>query len=397
MLMEVADCSGQGDDEGSASGSPSPAAVPPAGGARETSREDAAQRIAALEAENAALRAEAERLRQVLDSATDHAIVTLNPEGRITGWNEGARAILGYGDAEILGRSGEVFFPAEDRAGGVFVGELCRALEEGRAPNERWHIRHDGSRFWASGAMLPLLDGNGQPDGFLNILRDNSAVRAAEERRALLLAEMGHRVKNTLATVQSIAMQTLHDARVPEDVKSTFTGRLIALAHSHNLLIRGGWEGALLPEVVARALSPYGGSRGGPGDGRGDGLGISTSRVRAGGPPVRLPTNAVEMLGLAFHELATNAAKYGALSVPEGRIEVQWSLARARSGTRLVEIVWRELGGPPVVPPARRGFGSRLLERGLTHDLGSTVKLDFRPEGLECHICLPVAPATGGE
>jgi PAS domain S-box-containing protein len=323
---------------------------------------------------------DAERLRRLLDSAADYAIITLNLEGRITGWNEGARAILGYGDAEILGRSGEVFFPAEDRARGVFVQELCRALEKGRAPNERWHLRRDGSRFWASGSMMPLLDGDGQPEGFLNVFRDNTETRAEEERRALLLAEMGHRVKNTLATVQSVAMQTLHRAGVPSEVQMAFTDRLIALARSHDLLLRGGWEGALLADVVERALSPYGG----PG------------RAQLGGPPVMLPPNAVEMLGLAFHELATNAAKHGALSVPKGRVEVRWSLRRARSGTRLVDIVWREQDGPPVVPPTSRGFGSRLLERGLTHDFGSSVKLDFRPEGLECRLCLPVAPAADG-
>jgi PAS domain S-box-containing protein len=342
---------------------------------------DAERRIAELEAENRELRAEAERLRRVLDSARDHAIVTLNLAGQITGWNEGARAILGYGDAEVLGRSGELFFPAEDRAQGVFMGELCRAMEEGRAPNERWHIRRDGSRFWASGAMLPLLDGNGQPEGFLNVMRDNSAVRAEEERRALLMAEMGHRVKNTLAAVQAVASRTLRRAGVPPDVQEAFTDRLIALARSHDLLMRGGWEGAPLADVLERALSPYGG----------------TERARLEGPPVRLMANAVEMLGLAFHEMATNAAKYGALSVPEGLVAVRWSLRRIKSGSRLVDIVWSERGGPPVLPPARRGFGSGLLERGLTHDLGGSVKLDFRPEGLECRICLPIAPGADTE
>lgn len=351
-------------------------------GAGETSGPPAAERrIAELEAQNQALTADAGRLRRLLYSAADQAIITLNLEGRITGWNQGACAILGYGDAEILGRSGEVFFPAEDRARGVFVGELCLAMEKGRAPNERWHLRRDGSRFWASGAMLPLLDEDGQPEGFLNVFRDNSEARAKEERRALLLAEMGHRVKNALATVQSVASQTLRQAGVPPEIRSAFTDRLLALARSHDLLLRGEWEGAPLPTVVERALSPYSG----------------TDRALLDGPPVLLPTNTVEILGLGFHELATNAAKYGALSVPDGQVEVRWSLRRGKSSTRFVDILWREHGGPPVVPPASRGFGSRLLERGLTHDIGGTVKLDFRPEGLECRICLPVAPGAEGE
>ena len=304
----------------------------------------------------------------------------MNLGGRITGWNAGARAILGYTEGEILGRSGEVFFPHEDRVEGAFVAELCLAMEEGRAVNERWHLRRDGSRFWASGSMTSLLDGDGQLIGFLNMFRDNSVARAAEERRALLLDEMGHRVKNTLATVQAIATQTLRHGGVPEGVQKTFTDRLLALARSHDLLIHHAWDGALLAEVVERALLPYGGAE----------------RATVSGPPVRLPAEAVEMLGLAFHELATNAAKYGSLSVSEGRVEVGWSLRRTVSGTRLADIVWRERDGPAVTSPLTRGFGSRLLERGVVQDLGGTVRLHFHPDGLECRIYLPIGTPQEG-
>jgi PAS domain S-box-containing protein len=358
-----------------APGGPEPSPDRPQDGAEEAAAPaDAQRRIEELEAENRLLRAEAERTRRLLDSAAEYAIVTLDLEGRITSWNEGARAILGYQDAEILGRSGELFFPAEDRAQGAFLEELCRATEEGHAPNERWHVRRDGSRFWASGFMMPLLGGEGRPEGFLNVMRDNTAVRAEEERRALLLTEMGHRVKNVLATVQAVAAQTLRHAGVPAAVQETLLRRLMALAGSHDLLVSGGWESASLADVLQRALSPYAG----PG------------RVRSGGPPARLAADAVGMLNLAFHELATNAAKYGALSVAEGHVEVSWTLRRTGRDLRLVEIDWRERGGPPVTPPGRQGFGSRLLERGLARRVGGKVRLDFRPEGLECHICLPV-------
>ncbi len=336
--------------------------------------------IAELQAENQGLRAENDQAKRLLEAATDHALITMNLGGRITGWNAGARAILGYTESEVLGRSGELIFPHEDRAEGAFVTELCRAMEEGRALNERWHLRRDGSHFWASGSMTPLLDGDGQMVGFLNVFRDNSAGRTAEERRALLLDEMGHRVKNILATVQAIAAQTLRRG-VPDGVRETFTDRLLALARSHDLLIHHAWDGALLAEVVERALLPYGGAE----------------RAAVDGPPVRLPAGAVEMLGLAFHELATNAAKYGALSASEGRIEVGWNLRRAVSGTRLADIVWREHDGPAVTSPLTRGFGSRLLERGVVQDLGGMVKLDFRPEGLECRICLPIGKTPDGD
>ena len=341
---------------------------------------DAARRITELEAENRSLKGQLERLRRLLDSASDYAVIRLDLEGRITGWNEGARTILGYCEGEILGRSGEVFFPAEDRAEGIFVRELCQALENGRAPNERWHLRRNGSRFWASGAMMPVLGDDGQPEGFLNILRDNTAVRAAEERRALMMGEMAHRVRNTLVTAKAIAEQTLRRAGVPQDVQKALSDRLMALSHAHETLLRGTGEGAPLAEVVERALSPHGG----PG------------RSRLSGPPVQLPANAVEMLGLAFHELATNAAKHGALTAPEGEVEVSWTLGKGRTGSRIVDIVWCERGGPPVAPPAERGFGTRLLEQGLTHDFGGTVRLDFHADGLECRIAVPIGIKAGG-
>jgi two-component sensor histidine kinase len=142
------------------------------------------------------------------------------------------------------------------------------------------------------------------------------------------------------------------------------------------MLTRSGWDGAPLSEVAGRTLQPYDGVPG---------------RVMVAGPPVRLAPNAVVTLSLAFHELATNAAKYGALSVAGGNVAVAWTLRRSRNKLPLVEIVWRERGGPPVRPPQRRGFGSRLLERGLAQEFGGTVKLGFAPAGVECHICLPLA------
>ena len=334
------------------------------------------RRVARIEAENAALRADAERTRLVLDNATDYAIVTLDPEGRVTGWNEGARRVLGREEAEILGRSGEAWFPPEDRAAGVLAAEMRRAAEHGRAANERWHLRGDGSRFWASGLMMPLRDGQGRPRGFLNILRDRTEARAEEERRGLLLRELDHRVKNTLATVQSIAAQTGRSTETTGAFQEAFQARLMALARSHDMLTSSGWDGAPLSEVAGRALRPYGGAPG---------------RVAVAGPPVRLAPNAVVTLGLAFHELATNAAKHGALSVPGGSVEVAWVLKRPRGKAPAVEILWRERGGPAVRPPERRGFGTRLLERGLAQEFGGTVRLDFAPAGVECRIRLPLA------
>ncbi|MFC7739338.1 HWE histidine kinase domain-containing protein, partial [Roseomonas sp. GCM10028921] len=262
-----------------------------------------AVRMAALEVENMALRAEAARSRQLLESATDYAIITLGTEGRVTSWSAGARRLLGYAEEEILGRSGELFFMPEDRVGGAFRSELWQALDQGRASNERWHLRKDGSRFWASGVMSPLLDGGGRPKGFLNILRDGTESRAEVERRALVEAELLHRVRNTLTLAQAVAVQTLRHAETPEAFKVAFTSRLRALARSHEMLAQGGRDGAPLAKVLERALAPYEGPPG---------------RVVLEGSPVRLASAAVVKLSLAFHELASNAAKYGALSAPGG-------------------------------------------------------------------------------
>lgn len=161
-------------------------------------------------------------------------------------------------------------------------------------------------------------------------------------------------------------------------MRRTLTDRIVALAQSHDLLAEEQGKGVPLAQIIERVISPY----------------ARHDRVVLSGKPVRLPANTVEMLGLAFHELATNAAKHGALSGRKGRVEITWTTRCASKASYLLEIIWRERGGPPVVAPTRRGFGSRLLERGIPHDFGGTVTLHFHPEGLECRIGLPVA--SGG-
>lgn len=352
--------------------------------------DEVAARTAALTAANAALRGREERLRLIFEGATDYAVFTLDTEGRVAEWNPGAERLLGFTAEEIVGRRPDAMWTPEDLAARQPEVEMCRAAEHGRAADERWHRRRDGSRLWASGVMMPLLDcseqaPNGALRGFLKILRDCTKARADEERRQVLLGELNHRVRNTLAVVQAVASQTLRHAVVPAEVQSALLARLAALARSHDLLTRSGWEGAPLPEVVGQTLAPHAAAAG-------------EGRIAVTGPPVLLPSAAVVTVNLAFHELATNAAKHGALSVPEGRVEVGWTLDRSQRGAPpAVEIVWRERGGPPVRPPERRGFGSRLIEGGLAREFGAAVRLDFAPEGVECRIRLPLLAAKAAE
>ncbi|HEX8526486.1 sensor histidine kinase [Allosphingosinicella sp.] len=188
----------------------------------------------------------------------------------------------------------------------------------------------------------------------------------AEQRQRLLINELNHRVKNTLATVQAIAFQTLKGDIGLAEARTRFEARLMALSRAHGMLTAQNWEGASLRRVVDDATEYLGGSQG---------------RFAISGDEVSLAPRAALALALAFHELSTNAAKYGALSIEGGTVEVSWLVEGG-----ILRLEWRERGGPAVVAPERRGFGSRLIERGLAADLGGTARLEFDPDGLVCSI-----------
>jgi PAS domain S-box-containing protein len=324
----------------------------------------------------AALAESEERYRLMVESAEEYAIFATDLDGVITSWNAGAERILGHAAEEILGRSAEVVFTPEDRAAGRLAEEMRLALGEGCGDDERWHLRKDGSRFWASGLTMPLRDRTGAVRGYLKILRDRSERRRAEERRALLIGELNHRVKNTLATVQSLARQTLRAAPDPADFVAAFQGRLKALARAHDLLTRESWEGVTLRDVVQAALAPW--------------LeGVEAGRIRIEGPSVRLAPQQALGLSMALHELATNAIKHGALSTPGGRVSLTWRCDDAEA-----TMDWVEAGGPSVRPPMRLGFGSRLLGRPLATELNGAVELSFAPAGVRCAIRLPLTASA---
>jgi two-component sensor histidine kinase len=201
--------------------------------------------------------------------------------------------------------------------------------------------------------------------------------RAGEEQRQLLIGELNHRVKNTLATVQSIAAQAFREGKSLKDTRESFEARLLALSLTHDLLTRESWRGAELRELAEAELAPY----------RTE---AAPHRLTLEGPEVLLTPNTALALGMALHELATNAVKYGALSRPEGQVRLSWQWRQAPQGLRLT-LEWRETGGPPVEPPTRPGFGTRLITSGLRHQLQGEVELDFHPEGLRCVIDVPTA------
>jgi two-component sensor histidine kinase len=199
----------------------------------------------------------------------------------------------------------------------------------------------------------------------------------AEQHQLLLINELNHRVKNTLASVQGIAFQTLRGEVSLAEARARFEARLMALSAAHNLLTEETWGGASLERVVSDAIEHLAGEAG---------------RFDVAGEPLRLAPRAALALAMALHELGTNAAKYGALSVEGGRVSIAWT----QSGDRL-QLQWSETGGPPVVPPTRRGFGSRLIERGLAADLGGVASLRFDPGGLRCDIRASLAAIRAPE
>ena len=242
--------------------------------------------------------------------------------------------------------------------------------------------RVDGTTRWIlDRAVVFERDAEGRVTKTLSAAIDIDDRKRAEERRTTLINELNHRVKNTLAAVQSIARQTLRRGRPVEQAEELFTARLVALSAAHDVLTRENWEGAALREIVAGALHPF--------DVQADG------RIVTEGPDVRLGSRAALALAMALHELATNAVKYGALHGEAGRVRLTWRVRTSGHGGDQLELEWREAGGPPVTPPASSGFGSRLLTQGLAADLAGAAELDFAPDGLVCRITAPVEATTG--
>ena len=212
---------------------------------------------------------------------------------------------------------------------------------------------------------------------FTSLSASEQTARRQLETQRLLVEELNHRVKNTLATVQAIATQTLRVARDPDAFVAGFDGRLQALSRSHELFTRTIWAGADLATLIEEQLAI--------------GNGVVAERIDLSGPQVTIEPQTAQHVGLVLHELATNARKYGALSSPDGRVDVTWSL----NGAERPELVlrWAEVGGPPVEPPTSKGFGSLMIERGLRH-IGAKANLTFASTGVSCEIRLPLKEAA---
>ncbi|WP_332768441.1 sensor histidine kinase [Phenylobacterium sp.] len=271
---------------------------------------------------------------------------------------------------------------SEDRPYALPVSD--RPMEDLVGGSEYRIIRADtGEVRWMARHVEIVRDPTGAPSRVIGAFRDITQSKRFEEHQQLLINELNHRVKNTLATVQYISAQTLRVSSSIEEAGLAFEDRLLSLSRAHNVLTRANWESAGLREIVAEAMAPY--------------RSIVEQRLGMAGPDVRLAPHTALAIAMALQELATNATKYGSLSTEAGRIDIDWTIVPAARGAML-RLVWAESGGPPVAPPTRRGFGSRLLERGLAREIGGDVRLAFAAGGVVCTMEGPVdsGPEIGG-
>ena len=315
-----------------------------------------------------ALRDSEQRLRwsaSIVESSDD-AIVSKNLDGVITSWNKGAERIFGYPAPEAIGQPITIVIPQDRHDEERTI--LTRIRRGERIDHfETVRQRRDGSLIAVSLTVSPVKDGGGKIVGASKIARDITEQKRSQELIASLAREAEHRSKNLLANVQ--AMVLLSQAETPQDLKRAIEGRIRALANVHSLFVETRWIGAELSSIAAQELAPYAQTGG--------------ARVRMDGPQVLLAPNVAQALAVSLHELATNAAKYGSLSTPNGRIALTWS---HEPGGRL-QVTWTETGGPLVQMPTRRGFGRQIVDQ-LISQLDGKVQFNWRPDGLVCEITL---------
>jgi PAS domain S-box-containing protein len=308
-----------------------------------------------------------QRIAAIVESSED-AILTKDLDGVISSWNRGAERIFGHSADEVIGKPGTILIPPERQDEELAILERIRRGER-VDPYETVRMRKDGSRVDISLTVSPVRDAEGKIIGASKIARDITEQKRSETQIATLAREAEHRAKNVLATVQ--ATVRLSHADTPDGLKSAIEGRIQALANVHTLFVQTRWTGAELKALVTQELAPY--------------CQAGDTRVRIDGPGLLLEPNTAQTIAVTLHELATNAAKYGALSVPRGHVHVAWSCG---ADGRLV-LRWTETGGPRVTPPTRQGFGTRVIEGMIQGQLKGDVRFDWCADGLACEIALP--------
>ncbi|MGL5166305.1 MAG: PAS domain-containing protein [Afipia sp.] len=332
----------------------------------------AAEEITERKRAEAALQA-SERQFHTLADSIPQLVWMAEADGGIFWFNNHWYDYAGTPAGDILGRDWkEILDPAE---GGRAGEEWTRSLQAGSAFEMELPLcGKDGQYRPFLTRVIPLRDPNGIIYRWIGTHIDISEQKRREEHIRFIIDELSHRTKNLLAVVIAVANQTARQAGDVAQYQARFAERLTALAHCHDLLVRDSWHGASFGDLVSAQLKPFQAREG---------------RIDAGGAPIILKPDAVQNLGLAIHELATNASKHGALSCPDGKVSIQWLLNESADRVR---VLWCESGGPAVTPPQRRGFGHVVIEQIVPRALNGTGALDFAPTGVSWTFEFPVQP-----
>jgi PAS domain S-box-containing protein len=312
------------------------------------------------------------RLSAIVESSSD-AIISKNLDSTITSWNGAAERLFGYTAEEAIGRSVTMLIPAGRRDEETEIIERIRRGERIET-YETIRQRKDGSLVPVSLTVSPVRDGFGRIVGASKIVRDVSSHRDSEQRIRLLMREVNHRVKNQYAVILSMIRETNKRSKTPGDFERQVRERIMALSLSHDLLVLGDWKGTTVFELLLAQLKPFG----------------NEDRVTISGPSLKLRPNAVQYLGIAFHELATNSAKYGALSESGGRVGVEWKVTPEPDGSQRFGLAWRESGAPAITDRTRGGFGTVVLERIAPQAVSGTGCIEYQLDGIVWTLDAPL-------
>lgn len=332
------------------------------------------ERTEALERSQRDIRNDRDRLGSLL-MASAQIFWTADPDGLVVDESPSWRAFTGQSHEEFAGEGWLNALHPDDRER---IHRLWReAVAAKTSYATEYRLRHaTGEYRWTAVNGTPLFGANGVASGWIGMNSDISIRKRQEEQLAFVMRELSHRSKNLLAMVQAMARQTARQSSKIEDFLAMFSGRLQALARSHDALLQKNWQGASLARLIEGHIVPLEG-------------GAKETRVAMAGPDIQFKPEAAQTIGLALHELWTNATKYGALSTPEGHVAITWKLAKYESGKDHLHIEWKETGGPPVKPAKLKGFGRTVIEGMVAQTLGGTVELAFEPDGVRWSVDAP--------
>ncbi|HWE15908.1 MAG TPA: PAS domain S-box protein [Hyphomicrobiaceae bacterium] len=312
------------------------------------------------------------RFRATFENAAV-GVALVGCDGSILRANKSFARMLGYSVKELATRTFQDLTHPDDLANNLSVLNKTLVGEAESYCIEKRYIRKDGGIVWASLTVGCVRKADGGVDYFVSVVQDITERKRVEEQQRILLAELDHRVKNALATVSAVVSHTQQESRSIADFVAALDGRIRSMATTHELLSSHRWQGLSLAELVRRELAPY----------------ATCDNTEIDGPGIFLKPEAGQAMAMVLHELATNAAKYGALSTKNGRVSIRWD--RHLNGHPRPHLVfeWQETGGPPIVALGKTSYGTSTIRELIPYELGGTVDLVLAPEGVQCRLVLP--------